>query len=83
MTVSVRLTDKNVCPTHSPTHGNCKTKAQKIDYLMLPPSLWQEVQQVGLETRGISAPGIEHFDTVKSRVDAASDHAALYADLDL
>ncbi|QWA22148.1 endonuclease/exonuclease/phosphatase family protein [Streptomyces sp. JCM17656] len=65
------------------THGECKSERDKIDYLMLPPPLWQEVQQVALETRGISAKGIDHFDTVKSRADAASDHAALYADLDL
>ncbi|MFD5012305.1 endonuclease/exonuclease/phosphatase family protein [Streptomyces chartreusis] len=65
------------------THGDCKSERDKIDYLMLPPPLWREVQQVALETRGISAKGIDHFDTVKSRADAASDHAALYADLDL
>ncbi|WP_405582332.1 endonuclease/exonuclease/phosphatase family protein [Streptomyces sp. NBC_01092] len=65
------------------THGQCKGEQDKLDYLMLPPSLWKEVQHVGLETRGISAKGIDHFDTVKTRADAASDHAALYADLEL
>ncbi|MDF3141096.1 MULTISPECIES: endonuclease/exonuclease/phosphatase family protein [unclassified Streptomyces] len=67
----------------SGTHGTCKNEGDKIDYLMVPPPMWPKVQQVGLETRGISAKGIDHFDTVKTRADAASDHAALYADLDL
>jgi endonuclease/exonuclease/phosphatase family metal-dependent hydrolase len=65
------------------TYGTCATEDAKLDYLMLSPPLWQEVQHAGLETRGIHADGIKSFDTVKSELDAASDHAALYADLDL
>ncbi|MDQ0683749.1 endonuclease/exonuclease/phosphatase family metal-dependent hydrolase [Streptomyces achromogenes] len=65
------------------TFGECKSERDKIDYLLLSPEVWQEVQQVGLETRGIFADGIKSFDTVTSKVDAASDHAALYTDVDL
>ena len=65
------------------THGDCGSEQDKIDYLLLPPALWPEVQHVGLETRGIFAEGIKPFDTVTSKANAASDHAALYVDLDL
>ncbi|MEV5796797.1 endonuclease/exonuclease/phosphatase family protein [Streptomyces collinus] len=66
------------------THGDCRSERDKIDYVLLPPSLWPQVQHVGLETRGLFAPpGIKSFDTVTSKTDAASDHAALYVDLDL
>ncbi|QIJ62473.1 endonuclease/exonuclease/phosphatase family protein [Streptomyces sp. JB150] len=65
------------------THGTCRTERDKLDYLLLPPSLWREVQHVGLETRGIFADGIKPFDTITSKSEAASDHAALFVDLDL
>ncbi|MFD5798418.1 endonuclease/exonuclease/phosphatase family protein [Streptomyces diastatochromogenes] len=65
------------------THGDCSREDDKIDYLLLPPQLWPEVQHVGVETRGIFADGIKSFDTVTSKGNAASDHAALYVDLDL
>ncbi|MFJ9658983.1 endonuclease/exonuclease/phosphatase family protein [Streptomyces griseoflavus] len=65
------------------TFGACKSERDKIDYLLLPPPLWQRVQHVGLETRGIFHEEIKSFDTVTSKADAASDHAALYVDLDL
>ncbi|MGW2819787.1 endonuclease/exonuclease/phosphatase family protein [Streptomyces sp. NPDC001443] len=65
------------------THGDCKAERDKLDYLLLAPELWSEVQHVGLETRGIFADGIKSFDTVNSKNNAASDHASLYADLDL
>ncbi|KPI23043.1 Endonuclease/exonuclease/phosphatase [Actinobacteria bacterium OV320] len=65
------------------THRTCKSEREKLDYLMLPPALWPEVQHVGLETRGISEEGIKSFDEVTSKVNSASDHAALYTDVDL
>ncbi|MEU3785152.1 endonuclease/exonuclease/phosphatase family protein [Streptomyces sp900129855] len=65
------------------THGDCKSERNKIDYLLLAPELWREVQHVGLETRGIFADDIKSFDTVTSKGNEASDHAALYADVDL
>ncbi|MEW2395894.1 endonuclease/exonuclease/phosphatase family protein [Streptomyces sp. NPDC046862] len=68
------------------TYAPCDKAEHKIDYLLFPPPLWHRVQHVGLETRGIfwtPPPEIKHFDEVNSKVNAASDHAALYADLDL
>ncbi|MFC4504833.1 MULTISPECIES: endonuclease/exonuclease/phosphatase family protein [Streptomyces] len=65
------------------THGECKSERDKLDYLLLSPELWPEIQHVGLETRGIFADDIKAFDTVTSKANAASDHAALYVDVDL
>ncbi|MFB9464312.1 endonuclease/exonuclease/phosphatase family protein [Streptomyces cinereospinus] len=68
------------------TYAPCDTEQRKIDYLLFPPPLWHRVQHVGLETRGIfwfPPPEIKHFDEVTSKATAASDHAALYADLDM
>lgn len=68
------------------THGGCHRPQDKLDYLMLPPPLWHRVQHVALEKRGIywepPLPDTKRFEEVKSKVDAASDHAALYVDLD-
>ncbi|MGW1356212.1 endonuclease/exonuclease/phosphatase family protein [Streptomyces chartreusis] len=68
------------------THGGCHRPQDKLDYLLLPPTLWHRVQHVALEKRGIywdPPPEIKHFAEVKSKTDSASDHAALYVDLDL
>ncbi|MGC0340897.1 endonuclease/exonuclease/phosphatase family protein [Streptomyces sp. SLBN-8D4] len=62
------------------THGTCKRERDKLDYIMLSPALWEKVQNVGLETRGIFAHS-NHFNTVKTKIDEASDHAALYVDV--
>ncbi|WP_030774732.1 endonuclease/exonuclease/phosphatase family protein [Streptomyces sp. NRRL F-2664] len=63
------------------THGKCKA-ADKIDYLMFSPELFGKVSEVKLETRGIFEFG-DPFDSVHGPHDQASDHAALFADLDL
>ncbi|MFI5688568.1 endonuclease/exonuclease/phosphatase family protein [Streptomyces sp. NPDC051636] len=63
------------------THGKCEAR-DKLDYLLFPPPLWHRIQHVGLETRGIFEQP-KPFDTVTSKATEASDHAALYADLDL
>ncbi|QFQ97074.1 endonuclease/exonuclease/phosphatase family protein [Streptomyces phaeolivaceus] len=66
------------------THGTGKRDEQKLDYLMFSPELWDRVTHVGVERRGIWAPRtFESFTTVTSKLDQASDHAALFADLDL
>ncbi|MGW3203566.1 endonuclease/exonuclease/phosphatase family protein [Streptomyces sp. NPDC001135] len=64
------------------THGTCHSTRDKLDYILLPPDPWSKVQRVGLETRGIFAHP-NHFDTVTSKADEASDHAALFVDLEL
>ncbi|MFG2894105.1 endonuclease/exonuclease/phosphatase family protein [Streptomyces sp. NPDC048248] len=66
------------------THGTGTSLAQKFDYVMLAPALWDLVEDVKVERRGIHAPGtFKSFPTVTSKGDQASDHAAVYADLDL
>ncbi|WP_060884777.1 endonuclease/exonuclease/phosphatase family protein [Streptomyces caniscabiei] len=66
------------------THGTATNPKDKIDYLMFSPELFDRVRNVEVERRGVWAPNtFPHFDTVTSRLTQASDHAALFADLDL
>jgi endonuclease/exonuclease/phosphatase family metal-dependent hydrolase len=66
------------------TFDTCKSASQKIDYILLSPALWERVQAVGVERRGIYAPRtFPHFDTVTSDHNAASDHGAVWVDLNL
>jgi endonuclease/exonuclease/phosphatase family metal-dependent hydrolase len=66
------------------TFDTCKREAQKIDYILLSPALWERVEAVGVERRGIYAPrSFPHYDTVTSDRNAASDHAAVWVDIDL
>lgn len=57
----------------------------KIDYLLLSPALMSKVTDGGIFRRGVfSASGRwPFFDTVKEKVQQASDHAAIWADIDL
>lgn len=68
------------------TYGN-GTAGQKIDYVLLSPALFDRtvggsVFRMGVwgGTKGTLFP---HYDTMTSATHAASDHAALYADVDL
>ncbi|MEV0375087.1 endonuclease/exonuclease/phosphatase family protein [Streptomyces sp. NPDC050636] len=66
------------------TFATGQSLKQKFDYLMFSPDLWEQVQAVEVERRGIWAPRtFKSFDTVTSKANRASDHAALYADLDM
>jgi endonuclease/exonuclease/phosphatase family metal-dependent hydrolase len=66
------------------THGTGNLPDQKLDYLMFSPTLWPKVQKVNVERRGGWAPNtFDSFETVTSKITRASDHAALFADLDL
>lgn len=64
------------------TYGTGNAKSSKIDYLLLSPPLWDRITQVGIERRGINAPslGIKWPDVTAET--AASDHAAIWVDLD-
>lgn len=66
------------------THGNC-TAASKLDYILLSPDLYSTVQAGGVERRGmwggVNGTLWPHFPEIKSELDAASDHAALWAEL--
>jgi endonuclease/exonuclease/phosphatase family metal-dependent hydrolase len=68
------------------TFGTGNTVNQKIDYIFLPTELWGRVLGVGVERRGVYAPSLAPtigplFAT--SHLDQASDHAAVWVDLDL
>ncbi|MEU3616716.1 endonuclease/exonuclease/phosphatase family protein [Streptomyces sp. NPDC006872] len=66
------------------THGPGTQDEEKIDYLLFPPGLFDRIEHVEVERRGIWAPEtFKSFPTVTSTATQASDHAALYADLDL
>ena len=66
------------------TYGSGKAKSSKIDYILLSPALWALVRDVGVERRGIWAPNsFKPFPEVTGKTLAASDHAALWVDLDL
>jgi endonuclease/exonuclease/phosphatase family metal-dependent hydrolase len=66
------------------TFGTGQSLKQKIDYLLFSPDLWKRVQAVDVERRGVWAPHtFKSFEHVVSKATQASDHALLYADVDV
>ena len=63
------------------------TAAQHIDYILLSPALYAKTTGGGIWRLGawVGAKGTlwPHDDTLTKATDAASDHAALYADVTL
>ncbi len=59
------------------------TASGKIDYILLTPTLWSAVRAVGVERRGIWAPKTFAPFPEVTKATAASDHGALWADLEL
>ena len=68
------------------THGN-GTKSGKLDYILMSPKLSDKVIKGGIERRGVwggkNGTLFPHLPTIKTAKDAASDHAALWVDLDI
>jgi endonuclease/exonuclease/phosphatase family metal-dependent hydrolase len=68
------------------THGNCNASG-KLDYILLSPDLFAKVKGAGVERRGMwggkNGDLWPHFPEVSSADEAASDHAALWVDLNL
>lgn len=68
------------------THGN-GTPTAKLDYILMSPKLSEKVKAGGIERRGVwggkNGTLFPHLDTMKSEKDAASDHAALWVDLEI
>ena len=68
------------------THGNC-TASSKIDYIFLSPALFARTSGGGIERGGMwggkNGTLWPHFAEVESAVDAASDHAFVWADIDI
>jgi endonuclease/exonuclease/phosphatase family metal-dependent hydrolase len=57
----------------------------KIDYVLLSPSLMDRVTDGGLFRRGVFSASDRwpFFDTITEKIEQASDHAAIWADIDL
>jgi endonuclease/exonuclease/phosphatase family metal-dependent hydrolase len=56
----------------------------KIDYLIMSPQLQGKLKTAGVERRGSYHPGTwKPFDTVTSKVTAASDHHLIFGEFDL
>lgn len=68
------------------THGNC-TASGKLDYILLSPALWNTVTQGSIERRGSwggkNGTLWPHFPEVADQKDAASDHVAVWVDLNI
>lgn len=68
------------------TYGN-GSASQKIDYVLLSAALWQRVTGGAIFRMGVwggtNGTLFPHYPTMTDAVHAASDHAAIYADLDL
>jgi endonuclease/exonuclease/phosphatase family metal-dependent hydrolase len=68
------------------TYGYC-TARNKLDYVLLSPSLWARAGGGGIFRRGVwgGRRGVlwPIYPTMTSAVHAGSDHAAIYADIDL
>lgn len=68
------------------TFGACN-RSNKLDYILLSPALWKRVIDAGVERRGIWAGTkgnmFDPIAEIRSARDAASDHAAIWVDLDL
>jgi endonuclease/exonuclease/phosphatase family metal-dependent hydrolase len=68
------------------THGN-GGKDGKLDYILMSPKLASKVQTGGIERRGVwggkNGDLFPHFPEIETAKDAASDHAALWVDLNV
>lgn len=63
------------------------TARQRLDYILLSPALWQAVSAGGIERRGVwggrNGTLFPHLPEITREEEAASDHAALWAEFDL
>jgi endonuclease/exonuclease/phosphatase family metal-dependent hydrolase len=63
------------------------TTSQKIDYILLSPELFDQVESAGVFRKGVwggvNSDLFEHFPEMTKPIHAASDHAALFVDLDI
>ncbi|GAA2104798.1 hypothetical protein GCM10009841_23150 [Microlunatus panaciterrae] len=67
------------------TYGNA-TASEKIDYVLLSPQLFERVRGGGVNRMGVwggvNGDLFPHYPTITRPSQAASDHAAIFADLD-
>ena len=68
------------------TYGN-GSKSEKIDYILLSPELFTRVGKAGVFRKGVwggkNGDLWEHYDNMTDPVHAASDHAAIWAELNV
>ncbi|HEY9629091.1 MAG TPA: endonuclease/exonuclease/phosphatase family protein [Coleofasciculaceae cyanobacterium] len=68
------------------TYGN-GTASQKIDYLLLSPALFANVKRGGVFRKGVwggkNGTLFPHYAEMTQAIHAASDHAAIWADIEL
>ena len=67
------------------THGNC-TASGKFDYILLSPGLFDKVKAAGVAARHVGRHDgtlWPHFNEVTRAEEAASDHAAVWVELDI
>lgn len=68
------------------TYGN-GTASQKIDYLLLSPALFDRVTEGGVFRKGVwggkNGTLFPHYAEMTKPIHAASDHAAIWADIEL
>lgn len=61
------------------------SKSNKIDYILLSPALFKGVTKAAVFRKGVwggkNGTLFEHYSTMTRPVEAASDHAAIYADI--
>lgn len=71
---------------HLGTFGRGTAK-DKLDYILLSPALFARVSDGGIHRKGVWGPGKvppwEVYPEMRSSYDAASDHAAIWCDLDV
>ena len=68
------------------TFRNC-TASNKIDYILLSPALFEKATAGGIYRMGVwggtNGTLFPHFPEIEKEVEAASDHAAIWAELDI
>lgn len=65
------------------TYGTGNAKGSKIDYILLSPELFSQVTAAGIERRGIYAPSLGRMWPGITKTTQASDHAALWVELNI
>lgn len=58
-------------------------KQGQIDYVLVSKALFDKLQDVGIERRGIFRQDTPHFPEVTDKTTQASDHAAVWAEFNI
>jgi endonuclease/exonuclease/phosphatase family metal-dependent hydrolase len=84
--IDVMNHDKYAGDGRQGTYGHGHNR-DKLDYILMSPELSSKMKRGGIERRGVwggeDGGLFPHFDEINVEKDAASDHAALWADVDI